>query len=93
MIMKYTSFDIQGNKVNQSKIKTLKYEKNTNGVIQLKYNYSHKVFNIIRWYISGRGQPTKSPNNLENLYAKHLLKSALKKNDLMKLCKIEAIPD
>ncbi|CAI6351602.1 unnamed protein product [Macrosiphum euphorbiae] len=40
------------------------------GVIQFKYNYSDKKFNIIR--ISGR---------------------ALKKNDLMKLCKTQAIPE
>lgn len=86
IIMKNRSFDMQGNKVNWLKIKILKYEKNMSGVIQFKYNYSDKEFHIIR--ISGRGRPTKFPDNLKNLYDKPLPISA--KNDLLKLCKTQA---
>lgn len=46
------------------------------GVIQFKYNYSDKEFNIIR--ISGKDRPTKFPDNLKNLYAKPLPISAFK---------------
>jgi len=91
IIMKNRSLDIQGNKVNWLKIKVLKYEKNMSGVIQFKYNYSDKEFNIIR--ISGRGRPIKFPDHLKNLYDKPLPISAIKKNDLMKLCKTQAIPE
>jgi len=77
MIMKNCSLDIQGNKVNWLKIKDLKYKKNMSGVIQIKYNYSDKEFNIIR--ISGKGRPTKFPDDLKNLYDKPLPISALKK--------------
>lgn len=84
MIMKNRSFDMQGNKVNWLNIKVLKYEKNMSGVIQFKNNNSDKEFNIIR--ISGKGRPTKFPDNLKNSYSKPLPISAVKKNDLMKLC-------
>ncbi|CAI6357572.1 unnamed protein product [Macrosiphum euphorbiae] len=42
--------------------------------------------------VSGRGRPTKYPDNIKQLYDKPRPISTLKKKDLMKLCKTEAIP-
>lgn len=90
LIMKNHTTDTKGIKVNWLKIKVLKYEKTNPGVIQFKYNYSDEEFKSIR--VSGRGRPTKYPDNLKQLYDKPIPISTLKKKDLMKLCKTKAIP-
>lgn len=77
LIIKNRSTDTQGFKVNWLKIKVLKYEKTEPGIVQFKYNYSDEALKSIR--VSGRGRPTKYPDNIKQLYDKPRLISILKK--------------
>lgn len=93
-IIKNTSLDSDGNKVNWLKIKCFKYEKKNPNIIKFKYNYSDEIYKEL--YTNGknhRQSTIKLPLSLSSLYKNPIPISDLKKKDLLKLCQTKAIPE
>lgn len=82
--------DNLGNKVQWLKIKVLRYEKNTPGLIKFKYNIEDQEFLTIKTFKDQN--PPNIPTELKPLYGNQLPISIAKKRDLLRLCSKNVIP-
>lgn len=89
-MIKNRNKDTCGEQVNWLKIKRMRYEKATPNIIKFSYDFSTEYRRI---NIQGKGRPQMTRPLKSQLYKNKLTISSLKKNDLLKLCRLGVIPE